>query len=127
MTAGRHHVLEQGFVPKTNGVYTWWPVFVISGLAQASYTVQRIEAQTKPKNKKNTKEKKSIWQLVYLQQYLARSFFFLVSLFSFRKVSEILGDGWFFTNFRTLSIVSGLFSETELFAAPIGRASLKPM
>ena len=60
MTAGRHHVLEQGLGPKTNGVYTWWPLFVISGLAQASYTVQRIEAQTNQKNQKKQRHKKNI-------------------------------------------------------------------
>ena len=62
MTACRRHVLEQGFCPKTNGAYTWWPLSVVSGLAQASYTVQRIEAQAtnrtqKPKKTKNQKKK----------------------------------------------------------------------
>ena len=33
----------------------------------------------------------------------------------------------FLIDFRMLSIVSGLFSETELFAAPIRSASLKLM
>ena len=51
----------------------------------------------------------------------------MVSLFSFWKVSEILRNGRFLIDFRTESIVSGLFSETELFAAPIRSASLKLM
>ena len=51
----------------------------------------------------------------------------LVSVFSFRKFSEILRNGRFVIDFRTLSIVSGLFSETRLFAAPIRSASLKLM
>ena len=58
MTACRHHVLEQGFCPKTNGAYTWWPLSVVSGLAQASYTAQRIEAQATSKTTKTTKTKK---------------------------------------------------------------------
>ena len=57
MTAGRHHVLEQGVGPKKNGVYTWWPLFVISGLAQASYTVQRTEAKTNKQNKETLNQK----------------------------------------------------------------------
>ena len=57
MTACRRHVLEQGLGPKTNGVYTWWPLLVISGLAQTSYTVQRVEAQTPPPPKKKRKHK----------------------------------------------------------------------
>ena len=145
MTACRHHVLEQGFCPKTNGAYTWWPLSVVSGLAQASYTVQRIEAQAtsktkkqkKPKKQKNQKnqtkqktKKTKIWPNIALGRLVANFFFFfvwLVSLFSFRKFSEILRNGRFLIDFWTLSIVSGLFSETRLFAAPIRSASLKLM
>ena len=90
MTACRHHVLEQSFCPKTNGAYTWWPLSVVSGLAQASYTVRRIEAQAtsktktkhtkkKTKNKKNnTKPKKTkIWPNIAVGRLVAESFFFL--------------------------------------------------
>ena len=48
-------------------------------------------------------------------------------MFSFRKFSEILRNGRILKDFRTLSIVSGLFSETRLFAAPSSCASLKLM
>ena len=59
MTACRRHVLERGFCPKTNGAYTCWPLSVVSGLAQASYTVQRIEAQATNRTTKATKTKKN--------------------------------------------------------------------
>ena len=93
MTAGRHHVLKQGLGPKTNGVYTWWPLFVISGLAQASYTVQRIEAQTKKNkktkkptkqtknNQKNQKKKTKIWPNIAVGRLVAKSLVFLVFWF----------------------------------------------
>ena len=137
--------------PKTNGVYTWWPLFVISGLAQASYTVQRIGAQTNQKTKttkkpnKDKKQKNKDLATSLLSAIFGQSFFFFFFVFwflcffvfgfwfvwflcflfgKFRKFSEMVD---FFTNFRTLSIVSGLLSETELFAAPIRRASLKLM
>ena len=141
MTACRHHVLEQGFGPKTNGVYTWRRLSVVSGLAQASYTVQRIEAQaTKQTNK--TKKKATILPTAIFGQI----FFVVFVVFGFVEVfwcfgcfglvgffvffSESFGNSrkWStFHNFRTLSIISALFSETALFAAPIRSASLKLM
>ena len=59
MTACRHHVPEQGLGPRTNGVYAWWPLLVISGLAQASYTVQRSEAEATKKTK-TTKQQRDL-------------------------------------------------------------------
>ena len=49
----------------------------------------------------------------------------LVSVFAFRKFSEILRNGRILIDFGTLSIVSGFFSEARLFAAPISCASFK--
>ena len=92
MTACRHHVLEQGFCPKTNGAYTWWPRSVVSGLAQASYTVQRIEAQATSKTKEKTKTKTTIWPNIAVGRLVAKSFFWggLVGVFVF--FSEIFGN-----------------------------------
>ena len=71
--------------------------------------------------------------LLFLLFFLGGGFcfwfgWFLCFLFgNFRKFSEILRNAQFLIDFRTLSTVSGLFSETELFAAPIRSASLKLM
>ena len=104
MTACRHHVLEQGVCPKTNVAYTWWPLSVVNGLAQASYTVQRIEAQATSKSKNNKKTNKpkkqkmkikKIWPNIAVGRLVAKS------LFCF------LWFGWLlcvlFGNFRTFS------------------------
>ena len=49
---------EQGF-----GAYTWWPLSVATGLAQASRTTQRIEVQATSKTKKTKKNKKPTNQI----------------------------------------------------------------
>ena len=86
MTACRHHVLEQGFGPKTNGVYTWRPLSVVSGLAQASYTVQRIEAQATKKTNKTKKNKDLVTSLptaIFGQLFGVFVFLFLFFWFGF--------------------------------------------
>ena len=132
MTACRHRFLEQGLDPKPNDVYTWWPLSVVSSLAQVSYTVQRVEAQA-TKNAKTTKYlATSLSTAILFCQIFCFCFGFfgcfvflvcLVSLFCFRKVLEILRNGRCFEQFRTLSMVSGLFSETALFAGPLKKAN----
>ena len=69
MTACRHHVLEQGFCPKANGAYTWWPLSVVSGLAQLPTQHkglkpnQPAKPQKTKKNKKNKKKQKKTKKL----------------------------------------------------------------
>ena len=104
MTACRRHVLEQGFGPQAKGASTWWPLSVVSGLAQASYTVQRIEGQATSRTKKNkqTKQKQKktkIWPNIAVGRLVVKSLFFcfywfgwfLCFLFGkFRKFSEMV-------------------------------------
>ena len=116
MTACRHHVLEQGFCPKTNCAYTWWTLSVVSGLAQASYTAQMIEAQATSKTTKNKKKKKKQKKKKKTKELVASlptaifgqifgffffGFFGLVGFFVF--FSEIFGNSQKWSNFDRFS------------------------